>query len=93
MYQAGSGIGRDTAITFAASSVCGLLLADINSASLSETATLCKEHAAPSDLGIEVVACDVSKKEDVDAMVKLCVDKFGRVDYGAHCAGVRLPPC
>ncbi|KAH6665961.1 hypothetical protein B0J14DRAFT_705487 [Halenospora varia] len=46
------------------------------------------EFASHTSLETEVVACDVSKKEDVDAMVKVCVERFGRVDYGAHCAGI-----
>ena len=41
------------------------------------------------DFGVKVfpVACDVSKAEDIDSMVKAAMDKFGRIDILVNNAG------
>jgi len=36
------------------------------------------------------VHTDVSKEEDVKAMVQKAVDTFGRIDYAANVAGVSI---
>ena len=79
---AGSGIGRETARTFAAEGT-KTVLADIQAEPLEETAAFVR------DLGGETVAVvtDVSSREQIDRMVQTAIDSFGRVDILVNNAG------
>lgn len=80
---AASGIGRATAVAFAAEGARVAIL-DRTETSLRETAT------AVGNAGGEVLtlACDVSKPEDVEAAVARTVERFGRLDIAFNNAGV-----
>lgn len=40
-----------------------------------------------SEIGGEICLCDFTSKLEIDAMVRLTVDKFGRLDVGVNCTG------
>jgi NAD(P)-dependent dehydrogenase (short-subunit alcohol dehydrogenase family) len=82
---AGSGIGRATALIFArerANVVC----ADINEAGARDTA------AAVNDKGSQALAlkADVTKRAEVEGMVKRAVDTFGSVQFLFNSAGAAI---
>jgi NAD(P)-dependent dehydrogenase (short-subunit alcohol dehydrogenase family) len=80
---AASGIGRATAVAFAAEGARVAIL-DRTEAALHETAQ------AAGNAGGEVLtlACDVSKAEEVEAAVARTVERFGRLDIAFNNAGV-----
>ncbi|MFZ5792119.1 MAG: glucose 1-dehydrogenase [Pseudomonadota bacterium] len=80
---AASGIGRATAVAFAAEGARVAIL-DRTADALRET------EAAVTDAGGEVlaIACDVSKPKDVEAAVAQAVEAFGRIDCAFNNAGV-----
>lgn len=80
---AASGIGRATAVAFAAEGARVAIL-DRTEAALHETTD------AVRNAGGEVLtlACDVSRPEEVEAAVARTVDRFGRLDIAFNNAGV-----
>jgi NAD(P)-dependent dehydrogenase (short-subunit alcohol dehydrogenase family) len=80
---AGSGIGRETALLFAAEGA-SVLAVDLNQAAAEETAEMARVG------GGEVVAhrADVSSAEDSDAMVVAAETRFGRLDVMFNNAGI-----
>ncbi|KAI5866013.1 hypothetical protein GGS23DRAFT_555044 [Durotheca rogersii] len=86
---AGSGIGRECALAYAAEGARGVVVADLRLEAAQETAREC-EAAAGSREGFKAlaVAVDVGSRESVDAMVRSAVDAFGRIDYLVNSAGV-----
>ncbi|MEU4454482.1 glucose 1-dehydrogenase [Nocardioides sp. NPDC023903] len=84
---AGSGIGRATAVAFAAEGAA-VALADIDTAGNEETARLVAEH------GGQVIAakCDVSSSDDIQAVVEQAVRELGRLDIAFNNAGIEQPP-
>jgi 3-oxoacyl-[acyl-carrier protein] reductase len=81
---AGSGVGRATALLLAAAGA-KLVLGDISESRLEETAALLGEGRGNAVL----LAGDVAKKADVEALVGRAVDRFGRVDIMGNIAGIR----
>ncbi len=73
---AGSGIGRASAILFAREGA-GVIIADWNREWGEETARM----IAAGGGGARFVHTNVSKEEQVQAMVQACVDHFGRLDF------------
>lgn len=84
---AGSGIGRATAIAFAAEGAA-VALADVDVVGNEETAKLVAEH------GGRVIAtrCDVASSSDIQAAVEQTVREFGRLDIAFNNAGIEQPP-
>ena len=80
---AASGIGRTTAVAFAAEGARVAIL-DRTADALRET------EAAVKGAGGEglAIACDVSKPKDVEAAVARAVETFGRIDCAFNNAGV-----
>lgn len=78
---AGSGFGRGIAELFAAEGA-RVVIADINARSAKDVAV-----ALGPDKAIAVVT-DVSRKQDVDAMVRAAVSAFGGLDIVVNNAGV-----
>lgn len=80
---AASGIGRESALALAREGA-SLCLSDVNLDGVEETAQMI------ADIGGEAIAvrCDVSEKDDVQAMVKTAVDHFGRLDCAVNNAGI-----
>ena len=80
---AASGIGRASALALArtGAAVC---VSDINSAGAEETAQSIIDAGGKAI----AVACDVTKAEDIRAMVAATVDAFGRLDAAVNNAGI-----
>jgi len=69
---AASGIGRATALAFAAEGA-QLVLCDVDVAAVGETTAMARELGAPA----EFIRCDVARASDCEAMVARAVDAFG----------------
>ena len=84
----GRGIGRETALLFAAEGarVC---VSDMNEAGAAETVAMINEGGGQA---LSVV-CDVTSSKDVSAMVDAAVSAFGRLDCAFNNAGVAPYQC
>ena len=80
---AGSGIGRASALAFAAEGAC-VVAADLNGAAASETAAQIGATGATADH----IETDVTNAEHVEHMVQHTVDRFGRLDVLFNNAGL-----
>jgi NAD(P)-dependent dehydrogenase (short-subunit alcohol dehydrogenase family) len=80
-----SGIGRATALAFAKEGARVVAVADFNVAGGKETVQLV-EKAGSEGL---FVKCNVSKAEEVKALVGATVKEFGRLDFVCNNAGVQ----
>ena len=81
---AAGGIGRAAALTFARSGA-SVLVCDVSEAGGRETVAL----IAASGRGKAAFQhCDVSKADDVKAMVAAAVETFGRLDFAFNNAGI-----
>lgn len=79
----GSGIGRATALAFAASGAT-VVVADVDDRGGADT--VAKIQAASGRA--VYVRCDVSQSNDVDAAVARAVTEFGRLDFAHNNAGI-----
>ena len=80
---AGSGIGRASAIGFAASGAC-VVVSDVNETGGNETVEII--HSAG---GVAVFQkCDVSEGDQVKALVARAVSEFGSLDFAHNNAGI-----
>ena len=84
---AGSGIGRATAIAFAAEGA-EVVLADIDTVGNEGTARLVAEHGGR----VLAVKCDVTSSSDIQAVIEQTVQEFGRLDVAFNNAGIEQPP-
>ncbi|RAM37391.1 SDR family oxidoreductase [Arthrobacter globiformis] len=84
---AGSGIGRATAIAFAAEGA-DVVLADIDAAGNEETARLVSEHGGR----VLTAKCDVTSSSDIEAVIGQTIKEFGRLDAAFNNAGIEQPP-
>ena len=82
-----SGMGLATAQAFAQAGAA-VILADVNEAALSAAAEALTA-AGHDALG---VVCDVSREDQVAAMVNQAVATFGRLDMAFNNAGIQAPP-
>ena len=80
---AASGIGRATALKFAEEGAT-VVLADVDEAGGHETAALVREQGGEAVF----VRCDVAVSEQVEALVRACVDRFDRLDCAFNNAGI-----
>jgi NAD(P)-dependent dehydrogenase (short-subunit alcohol dehydrogenase family) len=80
---AGSGIGQETAISFAREGA-KIIAADINEEGGKQTVSSIEA------LGGEAVfiKTDISKRADTEEMVQVAVKHFGRLDHAVNCAGI-----
>lgn len=79
------GIGRQTAISFAAEGCTKVAIADRDPIALEETKAAIQNASPTTD--VLVAPMDVRLDQDVTEAVKTTVDKFGRIDYAVNCAG------
>jgi NAD(P)-dependent dehydrogenase (short-subunit alcohol dehydrogenase family) len=84
---ASSGIGRATALAFAAEGASVVASANAE-ADLHETARLIAEQGGRA----LPLVCDVARSDDVAAAVAATVQEFGRLDIAFNNAGVEQPP-
>jgi NAD(P)-dependent dehydrogenase (short-subunit alcohol dehydrogenase family) len=80
------GIGKATAIQYAADGCKRLLIADLQQDELKVAQE--QIQAAHSDVAVKFVVVDVRSQESVQAMVNTCIEEFGRIDYCVNCAGI-----
>ena len=80
---AASGIGREMALTFARAGA-DVVLADVDAAGLAETARLAQDLGAKA---VEAVT-DVTRRDQVDALVATALSRFARLDVMANVAGI-----
>ena len=78
-----SGIGRATAIVFARNGA-KVVVADINTGEGQETVDMVIKAGGEATF----VKTDVSKDQDVQAMIKKAVETYGRLDYAHNNAGI-----
>ncbi|KAH6686211.1 short chain dehydrogenase [Plectosphaerella plurivora] len=83
---AGSGIGRQIAISFAREGCRRIALLDKDADPLEETNRLCLE--VEGDVQTVILPVDIRSEEHVNAAVKRVADDLGRVDYAVNCAGI-----
>src|SRR6266850_5692141 len=76
---AASGIGRATALRFAAEGAAGVVAADLNPDGLASVADA---------TGGIAVTCDVSKEEDIRGLVQAAEARYGRIDVYFSNAGI-----
>lgn len=81
---AGSGIGRATSLRFA-NEGAKVIVVDINAESAEKTVEMIKKDTTSESLAI---GCDISKKEEVEAMVKQVYNEFPRLDILFNNAGI-----
>ncbi|GMF72152.1 unnamed protein product [Aspergillus oryzae] len=83
MWQAASGIGKETVFALAQAGVEGVILADLNlsGAELVAQESTKKKWAANSHFRATAVQADVSDEAAVNNMVDIAVKEFGRIDY------------
>ncbi len=84
------GIGRQTAISFAAEGCLKIAIADRDPIAL-DAAKAAIQQVAPA-AEVVIAPMDVRLEQDVTEAVKATVDKFGRLDYAVNCAG-SCPNC
>ena len=85
----GSGIGRETAISFAVEGVASVTVADINLAAAEKVAEECQKLATNKSFVALAIQVDICDAKSVEQMVKRTVAEFGRIDYSVNSAGVR----
>src|SRR3954451_169769 len=80
---AASGIGRAAALTFAREGA-SVVAADVSEQGNQETARLIEEQGGRA----LAVRCDVTRAEDVKAVLAKTVEAFGRLDFAFNNAGI-----
>lgn len=83
-----SGIGRATAMRFAAEGCRRLLLADVDETGLKCTKKELTIHY--TDIEVLTLKIDLRKEESVDKFVIEAARQFGRIDYCCNIAGITL---
>lgn len=81
---AATGIGKVTAQEFAKEGAKVVVVTSSNMKGLDETVQLIKEAGGEAI----AVKCDVSKADEVEAMVQKCVETYGRLDFAFNNAGI-----
>ncbi|KAJ5465323.1 3-oxoacyl-reductase [Penicillium daleae] len=79
-----SGIGEATARKLASRGI-NVVIADLNDA---HGRDLASEISSTYSVDAQFVTTDVTKEEDVKGMVDFAVQRWGRLDYAANCAGI-----
>ncbi|KAL4966917.1 SDR family NAD(P)-dependent oxidoreductase [Aspergillus stella-maris] len=87
---AGSGIGQECALAFAAHGALGVILADLDLAKVQVTAEESKKAATNPAYRAIAIAVDVGDAGQVQGMVSWATEIFGRIDYNVNCAGVSM---
>jgi len=82
----GSGIGRASSLAFAKEGA-KVVVSDINDEMGQETVNMIKEAGGEATY----IHCNVSKEEDVIALVNKTVELYGRLDWSHNNAGIGVP--
>ncbi len=84
---AGSGIGRASAIAFAKKGA-KVMVSDINTEGGEETVKIIEGFGGVA----QFFKCDVSKSDQVQALMNEVVSAFGRLDFAVNNAGISMQP-
>lgn len=84
---ASSGIGRATAVAFAAEGA-DVVVTGIDETGNAETERLVAAHGG----GVLTLRCDVTDSDDIAAALAQTIDRFGRLDIAFNNAGIEQPP-
>ncbi|KAI1141664.1 oxidoreductase [Hypoxylon sp. FL0543] len=85
---AGSGIGLETALTFAERGARAVVFADQDADAASEGSEKSKSIATATDYQTLAIGVDVRDGASVKAMVEEVKKRFGRLDYAVNSAGI-----
>ena len=86
--QAASGIGRETAFSFAEMGASAVVFVDINEDGVKEASEKSKTLATNSKYETLAISIDITDKVAVERAVTTAVQKFARIDYAVNSAGV-----
>lgn len=86
--NAGSGIGKETCLTFAERGAQGIALADVNAEAAHSAAEECLRIASSKPFQVLVYGVDATNKSAMQSMVDDVMEKFGRIDQFVNSAGV-----
>jgi NAD(P)-dependent dehydrogenase (short-subunit alcohol dehydrogenase family) len=84
---AGSGIGRSSALAFAQEGA-NVIVSDIDVQGGEETVQMIQESNGVAHF----FQCDVSQSAQVEALIKVTIETFGRLDFAVNNAGVSMRP-
>ncbi|KAM3526873.1 hypothetical protein NHJ13051_003253 [Beauveria bassiana] len=87
---AGSGIGRHTAMSFAKEGCTRITIADVTHTGLMVTEQAIRAIAPQAR--VYVAQMDVRVEADIRRAIECTVERFGRIDYAANCAGTNSSP-
>jgi NAD(P)-dependent dehydrogenase (short-subunit alcohol dehydrogenase family) len=88
--RVGSGLGRETAYTFAEHGATGVAFADINEETARKNAEFSKTIATSKEYRAIVIQVDIADRKSVKTGVEAALKEFGRIDFAVNSAGVRL---
>lgn len=86
--KAASGIGKETALSFAEAGVQSVVCADLNEEGAKQVVEESKRYAKHTGYRAIAVKLDISDEESVKSLVATTVKEFGRIDYAVNSAGV-----
>lgn len=87
---AASGIGKETALSFAEAGVQSVVCADLNEEGAKQVVEESKRYAKHTGYRAIAVKLDISDEESVKSLVATTVKEFGRIDYAVNSAGIDL---
>ncbi|KAI9691986.1 MAG: hypothetical protein M1820_009638 [Bogoriella megaspora] len=85
---AASGIGKDTAFSFAESGARHVVFADQDESGAHEAALSSNKYATNADYSTSSIKVDVTDLASVQVMVDRVIRDQGRIDYFVHSAGI-----
>ncbi|KAK5996477.1 Short-chain dehydrogenase srdC [Cladobotryum mycophilum] len=85
---AGSGIGKECALAYAAEGARAVVVVDLNHEAALTTARDTEAVATNPAYKVLALSVDVSSAASVEKMVQQAVDTFGRIDYCVNSAGI-----
>ncbi|TGO29679.1 hypothetical protein BPAE_0012g00340 [Botrytis paeoniae] len=86
--DAAAGIDRETGYAFAEADAITVVFTDIDSEGAKTSAEKSKEFATSSKYQCFTIQVNVADADSVQSMVDWMVEKFGRIDYVVHSAGL-----
>lgn len=88
MNDKGSGIGLESALTFAERGSRAVVFADLDLEAAQAGSEKSKSLATAKDYETLAVVVDVRDRASVKGMVKKVQETYGKIDYAVNCAGV-----
>lgn len=85
---AASGMGRETAKTFARDGCAGIALLDMNADALKQVQEEVQSLSKIKDFKVVTHVLDVSDESAVEKVVTSVKESFGRIDYVVNAAGI-----